>query len=470
MSRFLLVGPFLALSACKNDTELGAIDPELEISPQLLDFQNVAVGSAVELTFQLDHTGGLDADVRNIAVTNIDGTFFSYGGETSFAVPKDSSQEIAITYAPAAEGWHRATVEIVHTGEGGRFVVDVRGHAVVPALSVSPLGLDFGPVPTGTPVALEVTVTNDAGVPVQITDAVIGNGVFALDAVFPLDVPTTGSLPLSVVFTPETSLPVISTLVLEVGAVALPTVTLRGNDCENGIPSAYDADHDGFTTCAGDCVDDDASINPGAVEVHDGIDQDCDGAIDDGTPGADDDGDGFCDDPTVCTDGSLPGDCADGDAAVSPGAVEDLLNGIDDDCDGVVDLGTSDLDGDGYAPAGGDCDDQNALRAPGFAEVADGVDNDCDTVVDEGTSAYDDDGDGFCELACTDGSAAGDCDDARTDIFPGATEIGDFRDQDCDGTVDEGTDRADDDSDGFTEVGGDCDDADAAINPAMGNC
>ncbi len=470
MHRFLPLLTVLALPACGNETKLGTIDAEVEISPQLLDFQDIAVGSSAELAFQLDHIAGVDIDIRNVAITNIDGSFFTYEGEPSFTLEQGASDDLFVTYSPTQEGWHRATVEIVHTGKGARFVVDVRGHAVVPSLSVSPLGLDFGPVEPGSSASLPVTVTNDAGVAVAITDARLNNGAYTLDAVLPVDVPPNGSVVLDVVFTPTTALPVVSTLVLEVGSLALPTVSLRGNDCENGIPTAYDTDADGFTTCADDCNDADTEINPGAVETHDGVDEDCDGTIDNGTPGADDDGDGFCDDPTICTDGSLPGDCADGAVAVSPGAVEDLANGIDDDCDGIVDLGTSDLDGDGYAPEGLDCDDGDPLRAPGFTEVADGVDNDCDEIVDEGTSVFDDDGDGFCEAACTDGSVAGDCDDGRIDIFPAADEVGDFRDQDCDGAVDEGTDHADDDADGFTEIGGDCDDADALVNPALGNC
>ena len=53
---------------------------------------------------------------------------------------------------------------------------------------------------------------------------------------------------------------------------------------------------------------------------------------------------------------------------------------------------------------------------------------------------------------------------------PGAVEQPDWRDNDCDGVVDEGTENYDDDGDGYTEVGGDCDDNDPGISPAFGNC
>ena len=87
---------------------------------------------------------------------------------------------------------------------------------------------------------------------------------------------------------------------------------------------------------------------------------------------------------------------------------------------------------------------------------ADGIDNDCDGTVDEGTTNYDDDGDGMSE-------AAGDCDDTDDTIYKGAPETADWQDNNCDGTVDEGTKNYDDDGDGYSELGGDCDDSDASI-------
>ena len=81
-----------------------------------------------------------------------------------------------------------------------------------------------------------------------------------------------------------------------------------------------------------DCDDSDPTINPGATELADGIDQNCDGTADEGTDLYDNDGDGYCADDTTCTDPTvLPGDCDDTDDEVNPNADEICGDGVDND-------------------------------------------------------------------------------------------------------------------------------------------
>lgn len=95
-------------------------------------------------------------------------------------------------------------------------------------------------------------------------------------------------------------------------------------------------------------------------------------------------------------------------------------------------LWIDDLDDDGLSEDEGDCDDLDPTTYPGAHELLDGIDNDCDGETDEDTLERDDDGDGFSETE-------GDCDDDDPDIFPGADPSEGVTNADCDGEDDSDT-------------------------------
>lgn len=256
------------------------------------------------------------------------------------------------------------------------------------------------------------------------------------------------------------------------------------NDCDGRLDESgptEDDDLDGTSETEGDCDDTNPNVHPGAAEVCDGIDQDCDGQTDEGvlkTYYPDQDGDGYgvpspslqaCALPTGYS--TLSTDCNDQNSSIYPGKAE-VCDGVDQDCDGAIDDGVlnlyfGDSDGDGYGWASSgvyacslpegcvtnskDCNDLNASIYPGATEVCDGVDQDCDNVTDEGvkTTFYRDaDGDGYgnsssttqaCQVPSGYTTDAGDCNDSNATAHPGATEVCDGVDQDCNGLVDEGT-------------------------------
>ncbi|MEL6348284.1 MAG: MopE-related protein [Myxococcota bacterium] len=214
-----------------------------------------------------------------------------------------------------------------------------------------------------------------------------------------------------------------------------------------------DADGDGFGE-GDDCDDNTAATNPDADEVCDGVDNDCDGDVDEGvlqTFYRDADGDGYGQTTQATTDCDVPSgyadvgdDCDDGDAGFNPSA-DEICDALDNDCDGVVDNDVQqtfyrDADEDGYgdetetasacsAPSGyvtqaGDCDDADPLRSP---ETAWHTDADGDGYGDPETETR----------SCTQppGLIADnrDCDDENGDAFPGAEEqCGDDRITNCD--------------------------------------
>ena len=267
-------------------------------------------------------------------------------------------------------------------------------------------------------------------------------------------------------------------------------------DVDTGsVIESPDADGDGYDESE-DCDDSSSVVNPGAEEICDGVDNNCDGEVDEGVTStyyADTDGDGFGDaesttDSCEQPDGYAPigTDCDDSSAESYPSAPEQC-DDIDNDCDGTVDEDVrydwyADADGDGYGdpdsafdtcdpPPGyvtdsSDCDDTEDAAYPGAEEVCDEVDNDCDGDTDENvTTTYyqDTDGDGFgiaettteaCDQPTGYAADAGDCDDSDGTVSPNATEVCDDIDNDCDGdidstAIDQSTFYADADSDGF---------------------
>jgi len=275
-----------------------------------------------------------------------------------------------------------------------------------------------------------------------------------------------------------------------------------------------DVDHDGFgnpknfvSACekpsnmfvsdSSDCNDNDVAIHPGAPEICDSKDNNCDGLIDNTTTSwwLDHDHDGFGD-PKFKQEGACTGsqswlvnndlDCNDNDATVLPGMAE-TCDGKDNNCNGQTDEGVQsvfykDNDHDGHgdasvklivcaAPADAtassdDCNDTDASIYHGAPETCDGKDNNCNGQTDENAMLVfykDNDADGFggtesvhaCSAPVGATSTTGDCNDMDPKINPGAAEVCNEIDDNCNGQTDEGVQSMfyqDNDHDGFGDA------------------
>jgi hypothetical protein len=271
-------------------------------------------------------------------------------------------------------------------------------------------------------------------------------------------------------------------------------------DCDPSTVGEKDDDGDGATSsaccnvtahsrqCGSDCDDTLSVVGPDAAEVCDGLDNDCDGQVDEDVElllYRDLDGDQYgagdvalraC--AKVRGYATESGDCDDSDPAIHPGAPESCaMPAVDRDCNGVK----NDLSGGCACKTGSErpcslpglcsngvltCVDEiwsSSCSILPVAETCNGLDDDCDGQVDNDVTIdcyADEDGDGYapagtlstvvcpttdqsdgCPLGFTRRAPTGsavDCAPKDSDISPGASEICNGKDDDCDGDIDDG--------------------------------
>ncbi len=214
---------------------------------------------------------------------------------------------------------------------------------------------------------------------------------------------------------------------------------------EDGVGDLCDDDDDNDgENDVNDCEPMNPDVSHLAAEACNGVDDDCDFAIDeDGAEGCqtyylDLDQDGFGvqeESKCLCEPGNLytaieAGDCKPLDETIYPG-VEEVCNGEDDDCDGLADNGFPDLDDDHVADCVDDDDDDDGLE--------DLVDN-CPATPNSDQTDIDDDGQGDACDDDDDNDGFDDLDDCQPQdptAFPGAPELCNGEDDDCDGADDE---------------------------------
>ena len=452
LSGLLSLAPVFLLSSCSGVSG----GPELTTSSALLDFGEVSVGESAEAVLSVENDGDASAELGPPVIHGEDAEAFSVvGGDWPLALEPGESLDVTLLFSPTVSGVLTAEVEISSTGSGGLSGGADSSVSATTSVAVVLLGQglssgddddsagDDDDDSTGDDDDDDTSSDDDdAGAgPDEDGDGHVAELAGGTDC--------------------DDTDPTVNPTSYEI-------CDGIDNDCDGDIDDDpidgsvwhLDSDSDGYggqlltqEACTApasyvgnsdDCDDLIGAIYPGATELCNGIDDDCDGDIDDDAPAAqtwylDNDGDGvggFWLTQVAC---SMPqgyagdsSDCDDTNAAIYPLAPE-LCDGSDNDCDGNLGGDEIDNDGDGVTECSQDCDDADPLRFPGSAELCDGIDNDCDAATTAVGGEIDADSD--ASLSCLD------CDDdANTGpgVYPGASEVCDGVDNDCDGTVDVG--------------------------------
>ena len=434
---------------CASDNEISVQRKELRTDEYTYDVGVIAVGERETIAVTLQSVAPGNVKVSSITSSDpdhfvilpswadvdsdddgvADELMMQRGSES------DPTQEIVeVNFRPDEEGLFRAQLTILSDDSTtkerteddlGIIRVAIRGVGRTPCADVYPKILDYGKRPAGGYFSENLTIRNCGVAPLTISSfQVDGASSFYGASATPIYIYEEESTDAEVAWIPSSANPESASLRVTINDPDFPEgIELIGNSCQDSKHEDWDVDEDGWRSCAGDCDDNDANINPSMAEVSNNRDDNCNGDIDEEQDTSlDVDGDGYALDS---------GDCAEGNPDVSPDGIE-VINGIDDDCDGIIDNNTErfDDDEDGLTELEGDCDDTTPEIHPSREELDNGVDDNCNGFVDEGFDSFDDDRDGYSE-------ADGDCDDNNPWVWPSNIEDCDGIDNDCDGEIDE---------------------------------
>jgi hypothetical protein len=456
----------LCFTACQSENEVYQQRRELRTNQNTYDAGITAVGDRYTFAIILQSVGPGPVAITDIQSSDpdhfvvldswktedFDGDNFVDGLTLQGASEDDPAQAIVeINFRPDSEDNFRAQLTIIsndsttaeRTEDGkGIWRAALRGVGEVPCMRVLPNFFDFGPKPPGGYFAADFRLQNCGRAPLTVSSFDFDGSVsFYAASSTPIYILADDEEQAQIAWIPASSNPESVYLSLVVNDPEFDQeLEITGNNCDESTPEFWDEDEDGWTPCGGDCDDNNAAVNPSAVELlGNGIDDNCNDVIDGSTadvsdPLVDDDADGYSE---------SEGDCDDANENIFPTAIDEA-NNIDDNCDGNIDEGTTytDDDGDGWSEREGDCDDDDETIYPDASDVENGIDDNCNGFTDEGSPNFDDDGDGFSD-------ADGDCNDNDPWTFPDAVEDCDNVDNNCNGEIDEGNEDGEADACGF---------------------
>lgn len=198
----------------------GGADPDIQVSPESVDFGDVQLGLSAESSVSVANVGGAALGINGVTLEGVDaGAFMQSNNCTTVAAGESCS--IDVTYFPSGEGVQSATLSI-QSGDPDEPVVEIplTGTSVLapePEISIAPGAVDFGTIQVGITANRELTVSN-VGSEVLYINGISLNGADSSDFFYSSDcamVPVDGACSIAVSYTAPAAVVSNATLVVE---------------------------------------------------------------------------------------------------------------------------------------------------------------------------------------------------------------------------------------------------------------
>jgi len=459
MPRHLIATALLTLgllaSACDTAPDIELIPMDVHISSDFVDFGQVPTGGSKVTTIRLHNAG--DADLRlsqvpYIRQEGVNQTFTLEGtwevteaedeeSEPTVTIDPRTYVEMTITFTPVAEEESYAYVGIYSNDpdEANRVIVLTgSSYTGTPQVQVSPGLVEFGFVAAGNQAEEYVEIANIGDVDVEVVDVTVGGSEspFEVGAIPTEPIPAGSKALVPVLFNSEGGDHEVASLTVEIANAvnAYYVVNLSANSpgstnnsppiinlLDPTEPTVFYLYQDLYVLARA------FDAQQPNIGLYCTMESDRLGMVEQETS------DPLLSEVDFIIDidesnfedelgtHTLTICCTD---VFNETSCETLVVAID------LPFPEEDGDGDGYDVDSGDCDDTDNTIYPGAIELTDMVDNNCNGTIDEATENYDDDGDGFSE-------SLGDCNDEDPEVYRDALEWCDSKDNDCDGEADE---------------------------------